>query len=67
MSRYADIAQEKPLMNEAEHPAAHKNLIERILTARVYDVAQETPLDKAKNLSKSKYKQETNLQQISIS
>ncbi|MGB0848461.1 MAG: threonine ammonia-lyase, biosynthetic [Thiolinea sp.] len=28
-----------------------KTLIERILTARVYDVAIETPLDKAKNLS----------------
>lgn len=28
-----------------------KSLIERILTARVYDVAIETPLDKARNLS----------------
>ncbi|WP_026154909.1 threonine ammonia-lyase, biosynthetic [Thiolinea disciformis] len=28
-----------------------KSLIERILTARVYDAAIETPLDKAKNLS----------------
>lgn len=28
-----------------------KSLIERILTARVYDVAKETPLDFAKNLS----------------
>ena len=30
---------------------ADKSLIERILTARVYDVAKETPLDFAKNLS----------------
>jgi len=30
---------------------ANKSLIERILTARVYDVAIETPLDKARNLS----------------
>lgn len=30
---------------------ADKSLIERILTARVYDVAKETPLDYAKNLS----------------
>ena len=29
-----------------------KKYIEKILTARVYDVAVETPLDKAKNLSK---------------
>nr|CAA6820276.1 MAG: Threonine dehydratase biosynthetic (EC [uncultured Thiotrichaceae bacterium] len=31
---------------------AEKSLIERILTARVYDVAVETPLEQAKNLSK---------------
>lgn len=34
------------IMNRAD-----KSLIERILTARVYDVAKETPLDFAKNLS----------------
>ncbi|MEZ5537261.1 MAG: threonine ammonia-lyase, biosynthetic [Thiolinea sp.] len=32
-------------------PLAKKSLIERILTARVYDVAIETPLDHARNLS----------------
>jgi len=30
----------------------NKNIIEKILTARVYDVAEETPLDLAKSLSK---------------
>ena len=30
---------------------AHSNYLERILTARVYDVAQETPLDRAPRLS----------------
>jgi len=35
-------------MNKAEH----NKLIEKILTARVYDVAIESPLEKAKSLSK---------------
>ena len=30
----------------------HNEIIEKILTARVYDVAQETPLELAKSLSK---------------
>jgi len=30
----------------------HNDVIEKILTARVYDVAEETPLELAKSLSK---------------
>ncbi len=38
-------------MNKPHHGELEQRLIERILTARVYDVALETPLDKAHNLS----------------
>ncbi len=40
------------LPNSLPNQAPDKSLIERILTARVYDVAIETPLDHARNLSR---------------
>lgn len=35
----------------ADRPVVHSDYLERILKARVYDVAQETPLDRAHRLS----------------